>query len=205
MDRRRRVFSRGSLWQRRRGRRRRGKRIKLNQRKKIGNTSGAGEELIDLVIFLKQQQKKKSKEKKHLSKKSPFEYLRTDRSALSCCQKMRGLNPDRHPCVQGSIRGLGFNFTDWFAPFSSVRIITRKVASAEPLYFQVCNRKKKMVRRRVGVVGRTRSVPVSMSVFYVSSEAYLAWLTSMKTGKEQKKKHTRKLKRCALQNWLLVL
>ena len=47
---------------------------------------------------------------------------------------MRGLNPDRNPCVQGSIRSLGFNFTDWFAPFFSVRILTRKVASAEPLY-----------------------------------------------------------------------
>ena len=48
---------------------------------------------------------------------------------------MRGLNPDRKPCVQGSIRSLGFNFTDWFAPFFSVRILTRKVASAEPLYY----------------------------------------------------------------------
>ena len=48
---------------------------------------------------------------------------------------MRGLNPDRNPCVQGSIRSLGFNFTDWFAPFFSVRILTRKVASAEPLYY----------------------------------------------------------------------
>ena len=28
----------------------------------------------------------------------------------------------------GSIRSLGFNFTDWFAPFFSVRILTRKVA-----------------------------------------------------------------------------
>ena len=26
--------------------------------------------------------------------------------------------PDRNPCVQVSIRSLGFNFTDWFAPFS---------------------------------------------------------------------------------------
>ena len=30
---------------------------------------------------------------------------------------MRGLNPDRNKCVQGSIRSLGFNFTDSFAPF----------------------------------------------------------------------------------------
>ena len=58
-----------------------------------------------------------------------------DRSALTCSQKMRGLNPDRNPCVQGSIRSLGFNFTDWFAPFFSVRILTRKVACAEPLYY----------------------------------------------------------------------
>ena len=57
------------------------------------------------------------------------------RSALSCSQKMRGLNPGRNPCVQGSIRSLGFNFTDWFAPFFSVRILTRKVACAEPLKY----------------------------------------------------------------------
>ena len=57
-----------------------------------------------------------------------------DRSALSSCsQKMRGLNPDRNPCVQGSICSLGFNFTDWFAPFFSVRILARKVGCAEPL------------------------------------------------------------------------
>ena len=49
-------------------------------------------------------------------------------------KKMRWLNPDRNPCVQCSIRSLGFNFTDWFAPFFSVHILTRKVASAEPLY-----------------------------------------------------------------------
>ena len=47
---------------------------------------------------------------------------------------MAHCNPDRNPCVQGSIRSLGFNFTDWFAPFFSVRILTRKVAFAEPLY-----------------------------------------------------------------------
>ena len=38
-----------------------------------------------------------------------------------------------HSCVHGSVCSLGFNFTDWFAPFFSVRILTRKVASAEPL------------------------------------------------------------------------
>ena len=61
---------------------------------------------------------------------------------------MRGLNPDRtpwkkknrNPCVQGWIRSLGFNFTDWFAPFFSVRILTRKVACVEPLYCPGCSK-----------------------------------------------------------------
>ena len=39
--------------------------------------------------------------------------------------------------------------------------------------------------RRVGVEGTSRSV--SVSVFHVSSDAYLAWLRSMKTGEAQKK------------------
>ena len=39
--------------------------------------------------------------------------------------------------MQCSIRSLGFNFTDWFAPFFSVHILTRKVASAEPLYYVI--------------------------------------------------------------------
>ena len=54
---------------------------------------------------------------------------------------MRWLNPDRNPCVQGSIRSLGFNFTVWFAPFFSVRILTRKVASAEPLFCLIATNK----------------------------------------------------------------
>ena len=51
---------------------------------------------------------------------------------------------------------------------------------------------KVVVRRRVGVVGTSRSV--SMSVFYVSSEAYLGWLKNMKTGEAQKKKKKKKRK-----------
>ena len=50
---------------------------------------------------------------------------------------MRGLELDRIPCVQAPVRNLGLNFTDWLAPFFSVRILTRKVASAEPLYRRV--------------------------------------------------------------------
>ena len=50
---------------------------------------------------------------------------------------MRGLDQDRIPCVQVSIRSLGLNFTDRFAPFFSVRIPTLKVASTQPLYGQV--------------------------------------------------------------------
>ena len=92
------------------------------------------EELLDLVIFLKQKGKKEKKKRKAEVKNPALSMFGPgDRSALSCSQKMRGLNPDRNPCVQGSIRSLGFNFTDWFAPFFSVRILTRKVACAEPL------------------------------------------------------------------------
>ena len=47
-------------------------------------------------------------------------------------------------------------------------------------------RKEGVVRRRFGVVGTSRSV--LMSVFYVSCEAYLAWLRSMKARRAQKKK-----------------
>ena len=97
-----------------------------------GNTSGAGEE-----HWSSSWNKKKEKEQKRWSE-IPL-WVSSDRSgdwsALSCRQKMRRVNPDRNPCVQGSIRSLGFNFTDWFAPFFSVRILTRKVASAEPLYY----------------------------------------------------------------------
>ena len=123
----------------------------------MGNTSGAGEELLDLVIFLKQKGKKEKK-KRNAEVKIPALSIigPSDRSALSLCsQKMRGLNPDRNPCVQGSIRSLGFNFTDWFAPFFSVRILTSKVACAEPLYYcasvsvSVCVKMKKESARRM--------------------------------------------------------
>ena len=127
--------------------------------------SGAGEELC-MVIFVKQ--KKKEKEKKRWSEIVLWvsSDRSGDRSALSCSQKMRGLNPDRNPCVQCSIRSLGFNFTDWFAPFFSVRILTRKVASAEPLYYQAflleryfhkgINAKSEILMRKRKVEGRGR-------------------------------------------------
>ena len=70
----------------------------------MGNTSGAGEELLDLVIFLKQKGKKRKKRNAEV-KNSRFEYLigPGDRSALSSCsQKMRGLKPDRNPWVRVS-------------------------------------------------------------------------------------------------------
>ena len=72
--------------------------------------------LTDLVIFLKQ--KKQEKEKKRWSRYSRFEYLRTDQWALSCSQKIRGLNPDRNPCVHGSSRSLGFSFETGSRNFS---------------------------------------------------------------------------------------
>ena len=97
--------------------------------------SGAGEELLDLVIFLKKKKGKKEKKKRNAEVKIPALSIfgPGDRPAVSCSQKMRGLNPNRNLCVQGSIRSLGFNFTDWFAPFFSVRILTRKVASNKPI------------------------------------------------------------------------
>ena len=106
--------------------------------------------------------KKEKKKKKRWSKKSRFEYLRTRRSISNQLQsKMRWLNPDRNPCVQGSIRSLGFNFTDWFAPFSLVRILTRKVASAEPLF---CGFSRPDERGRVGLFERQ-----SRSHFFLNS------------------------------------
>ena len=46
---------------------------------------------------------------------------------------MRGLNPDRNPC---SVCRAQSRVQLTFAPFFSVRILTRKVASAEPLWYQ---------------------------------------------------------------------